>query len=718
MNSRAKKGIPAVLILVVNIVLLTAIFIMFFVYMQAYNNKIYEQNLGDIRNVNQASAQIAMELSASHGRRLENLRKYLTKHLLSSQQLMEYVADTNAEDDVNFQIIGSDYTGYVLQQDADGNFPSVSYQARDYLNIRQIIDAADTSITDVPITVEFTDPYTGSRSFGRYIYVKAQENGKEKTYTLLAIFKSASFSEHISLDGGFDGMATVLINEDGSYALHNAEFKSDNFFQYLYVFNDLSLDQLEKIEDTMLSNDKGTFTLLNSAGENCVYIYKHIPEIGRYCVSCVPLSSFHNSNPDFRFTAVLSLLLLAMMTLDLLYLYGLNKQLKVSAIAAETANEAKTDFLSRMSHDIRTPINVISGMTELALMEKNSERTDEYLKNIQSSGKFLLGLVNDILDMNKVESGNMELHPKPYSRRDFDTYVNAVIRPLCEEKNIDFTIGGNIEDCVLMLDPLRMNQVFFNLLSNAVKFTPKDGHIKLIGNSERLADGKIALDIAVSDDGVGMSQEFQDSMFSPFAQEERTLVQNSSGTGLGLAIVKRLIDLMGGTIRVESAIGKGTTFYVHLVAETAVLPEGDNAQTVLTGNLVGKRILLCEDHPLNAKIIDRMLELRSIAVEIAENGKIGVDKFSASKENYYDAILMDMRMPIMDGLEATRAIRALPRADAKIVPIIALTANAYDTDVANCLAAGMNDHLAKPVDTDKLCETLLQLISECSAKKK
>lgn len=433
-----------------------------------------------------------------------------------------------------------------------------------------------------------------------------------------------------------------------------------------------------------------------------------------YCISAVPLKSFHNSSPDITYMGLLAFLLGMIMVLDFLYLYSLNHRLKISVTQANAASVAKTDFLSRMSHDIRTPINVISGTVELALLEKNPEQTVEYLENIQSSGKFLLGLVNDVLDMNKVESGNMELHLEPYSSREFMTYINAVIRPLCEEKKIHFIAeGGNIGALVVMLDPLRFNQIFFNLLSNAVKFTPENGHIRITGNKTELLDGRVQLDVTVSDDGMGMSEEFQKTMFDMFSQENRTKCLNGAGSGLGLAIVKKLIDLMGGTIRVKSALGEGTTFYIQIVSQKGEQKEKTPEEELTPGSLGGKRILLCEDHPINAKIIVKMMDIQGVSVEVAENGQIGVEKFETSTEGYYDAILMDIRMPIMNGIEATRAIRSLRvRKDARKIPIIALTANAYDTDVSACIEAGMNEHMAKPVEMNTLYQTLLQLINK------
>lgn len=712
METRTNKRIRPAFVLLLNLAIVAAIVVLFSTYMRQYNQKLYEQNLRDISNVNQASAQIASELAASQGRKLNNILRYASRHHFTVQEFMAYMNDYNADPSATFQLIGSDYEGYVLSQDENGVYPTVSYKNKDYAKIQQIIDASQSASAEIPFTVEFTDAGTGSRSFGRYAHISLYNGDAQEDFTLLLVFKSSDFTEHIALEGGFAGMSTVLINTDGSYALRNADFKSENFFQYLYVYNDLTYDQLDEIKAWILSNDGGSFRYLNGIGEECAFVYSDVPDTDWYCVSSVPIASFHTDRPDLGFTWLLLALLVCLMGVDIFYLYQLNRTLKQRAKEANAASEAKTDFLSRMSHDIRTPINVISGMTELALLEQNPERTVEYLKNIQSSGKFLLGLVNDILDMNKVESGNMELHPRPYAHSEFITYLNAVIRPLCEEKNIDFQMHGNMDGITLNVDPLRLNQIFFNLLSNAVKFTPEGGHITLAGNAEMLGEHRMALDFSVSDDGAGMSREFQESMFTAFSQEARTAQLNTSGTGLGLAIVKRLVDLMGGSIRVESAVGKGSVFYVHLELDTTDAPRSAEKHLISAGILSGKRILLCEDHPLNAKIVVRMLSQSNAQVEVAENGKIGVEKFSAGRNGYYDAVLMDVRMPVMNGMEAARAIRALPgRDDAASVPIIALTANAYDADVQGCLDAGMNAHLAKPVELTTLCNTLSDVIS-------
>lgn len=468
---------------------------------------------------------------------------------------------------------------------------------------------------------------------------------------------------------------------------------------------------MNQIQEEMRSNKDGSFAYDNSREKECIYVYTLVPNTEWICVTCTPFASFHSVDIDLRFTVLLICIFVLLLVIDVSYLIELNRRLKTSARDAFNANQAKTDFLSRMSHDIRTPINVIIGMTDLAIEEDNEEQKKDYLMNMQSSGKFLLGLVNDILDMNKVESGKMELHPVPYKYSEFCVYIKTVISPLCASKNIHFNMSSNVEEWTLMLDGLRINQIFFNLLSNAVKFTPENGNISLHLEVEKTDSNQMLLHFIVSDDGIGMSKEFQKEMFQAFTQEKKAISNDMMGTGLGLPIVKSLVDLMHGKIKVDSVEGRGSVFHIEIKADIVDKKEEEKKKDNIVASLAHKKVLLCEDHPLNSQIIVRILEKKKMQVEVAENGRIGVDMFLQHEEFYYDLILMDVRMPIMDGLEATRMIRGLQnRRDAIQIPIIALTANAYDVDVKNCLDAGMNYHLAKPIDTNVLYETLLKMI--------
>jgi PAS domain S-box-containing protein len=393
------------------------------------------------------------------------------------------------------------------------------------------------------------------------------------------------------------------------------------------------------------------------------------------------------------------------------------QKLQEALTEAESANEAKSDFLSRMSHDIRTPLNGIIGMTYLTEQMQLPPKARENLRKIDTSSKFLLGLINDILDMSKAESGKLELHPEPYNEKTFVRYLDAVIAPLCREKNIKFTIDAKtVKGIDMLMDPLRINQVFFNLLSNAVKFTPEGGTVTYRLREKRIGRSKISLTGQVSDTGVGISSEFQKVIFDPFTQENRKDSSEARGSGLGLAIVKKIIDAMGGTVEVESEIGKGTIFTVHAVVDCVPSEESRKEETGQAQEddltvLEGRHILLCEDHPLNQEIVVTLLKEKGAKVSVAEDGKIGVEMFARSMLGFYDVVLMDVRMPVMNGYEATEAIRALDRPDAAQVQIIAMTADAFSDDVQRCMDCGMNGHIAKPVDPQQLYRALCGSIS-------
>ncbi len=398
-----------------------------------------------------------------------------------------------------------------------------------------------------------------------------------------------------------------------------------------------------------------------------------------------------------------------------------NLMLAEAKSEAEAANRAKSDFLSRMSHDIRTPLNGIIGMTHIAREKKDVHEIAECLDKIDTSSRFLLGLVNEVLDMSKAESGKMELHPEPYYVGDFRSYIDAVIRPLCDEKNQKLIFEAHIpEHIVPLMDILRTNQIYFNLLSNAVKYTQEGGEIRVVVNGSLMPDRKERIVTSVSDNGIGMSEEFQSVLFDPFTQEHRSDNSELRGTGLGLAIVKKIIDAMQGTISVKSQIGKGTEFIFTLDCDCTeeknedscrkeTEPSGDAADT-----LKGKHILLCEDHPLNQEIARALLEEKGVLLDVAENGESGLRHFSGSALYYFDAVLMDIRMPVMDGYDAAAAIRALPRPDAETVPIIAMTADAFEESYRKARAAGMNGYVTKPVDPQKLYETLRKYIAEAA----
>ena len=381
------------------------------------------------------------------------------------------------------------------------------------------------------------------------------------------------------------------------------------------------------------------------------------------------------------------------------------------------ASEAKSEFLSRMSHDIRTPMNGIIGMTHIAQEQANPPRTEDCLRKIDISSAYLLGLINDVLDMTKIESGELQLHPEPYPPEELRQYLDSVIRPLSEARRQTFLLDIAADPLrIPVLDKLRTNQIIFNLLANAIKYTQEGGRVEF-RLEERVSAAKMETRLSVRDNGRGMSPEFQKVLFEPFTQEDRvrSMESISSSSGLGLAIVKKIVDLMDGTIEVQSEVGAGSTFSVCLSPEfitAADYRREVRSQSVQEeSNFAGKRVLLCEDNKINQEIARTMLERDGVTVELAENGQDGCRLFKASPPGYYSAVLMDLRMPLMDGYEATRAIRAMPgRADAASVPIIAMTADAFEDDIQRCLKAGMNEHIAKPLDPGKVHAALVRWI--------
>ncbi|WP_455599417.1 PAS domain S-box protein [Cloacibacillus sp.] len=383
---------------------------------------------------------------------------------------------------------------------------------------------------------------------------------------------------------------------------------------------------------------------------------------------------------------------------------------------AEQASLAKGEFLARMSHEMRTPMNAIMGMTVLlkdALGDPAA--VDDYIGKINSSSHFMLGLINDVLDMAKIESGEFALYPSRYEYKEFAGAIDAMIRPLCRQKGVEFVFDSKWPTAAVLVDKVRLNQIFLNLLSNAVKFTPPGGRVEYLMPEAEVHGDRIWCDFIVRDNGIGMSEEFQKHLFEPFTQENAA-DGGSCGTGLGLAISKSIVDKMGGCFHIRSEEGKGTEIRLHLELEIA----GDEKPAAALEDrgahggvkaLRGRRVLLAEDHPLNTEIARKLLAKVGTEVVPAVNGALAVAAFAASPAGYFDAVLMDIRMPEMDGLTAARKIRELPRADAKAVPIIAMTANAFDDDRRKSEEAGMNGHLAKPIEPELLYSTLARAVS-------
>ena len=396
----------------------------------------------------------------------------------------------------------------------------------------------------------------------------------------------------------------------------------------------------------------------------------------------------------------------------------LNDKLEAALEKAEDASLAKTRFLNNMSHDIRTPMNAILGYAQLMedeLKGKNLPETSEYLEKLQQSGNLLLAIINNVLDMARIESGRMEIDENYGRIDDIRQTLFELFGDEAKKKNIALQYMINVEHEHILTDTTKVKEIFVNILSNAIKYTPSGGSVMI--NVDELAcdePGYMIVSTRVSDTGIGMSQEYLTKIFDAFTRERNTTKSKIAGTGLGMSIVKKYVDLLGGTIHVESKLGKGSTFTVtlkHRIADESYYVK-KHAENPVTGskNLEGRNILLAEDNDLNAEIAAAILERAGFHTERVEDGVQCVNKIEKMPAGTYDMILMDIQMPKMNGYKATQAIRRLPDRDKACIPIIAMTANAFEEDKREALAAGMNGHIAKPIQVDKLLSILAEVI--------
>lgn len=672
---------------------------------------------------------------------------------------------------------------------------------------------------------------------------------------LVVGLSSKYMSEVLFLDSENPLIYSFVIRKDGSYVIRNQGSKKENYFDRLYrIFdgqNEEADSYIEQLTDAMNAGED--YSVILNSGKSRRHLYcTSLPYCEWYLVTVLPFDELDETISGMGvhwltlvyavFFAVIAMLLYIFFQYFRIFKKQVSELKRVNAEIdearqaaekarkeAEDANAAKQDFLSSMSHDIRTPMNAIIGMTSIAMNAGNPEQIQDYLRKIALSSKHLLGLINDVLDMSKIESGKMTLHVAPASLREAMESLVNIVQPQARAKNQKFHAAAyEILAEHVCCDSVRLNQVLINLLGNAVKFTPENGTVQVVLYQEALPEDEslVRTHFMVKDTGIGMSEEYQKKIFDSFSREDTARVQKTEGSGLGMSITKCIVDAMGGTISIRSEQGRGSEFHVVLdlakaegKAAEQMLPDlktlvvdgderlcknavcslrsmgvrsdwcqsaqnameriaqgdyqmilldlhlpdmhgmeaareirmryGDdlaililaddqseieeNAEEVKISGFVskplfqsalfdalrafaapfgeesvkteeeadtllsGKRILLAEDNELNWEVASELLSVLEMELDWVENGQICVEKFEKSPVGYYDAIMMDVRMPVMDGYEATRLIRGLKRADADI-PILAMTADAFSEDIQKCLECGMNDHLAKPID--------------------
>ncbi|MEQ2580104.1 hybrid sensor histidine kinase/response regulator [Hominiventricola aquisgranensis] len=526
-----------------------------------------------------------------------------------------------------------------------------------------------------------------------------------------ALLFNPVYQDNNSDDGGFWGFVILVIDWNRFIGEINLDYLSDADFCYrIWTYDRDSSDRIILAESQGDMPDN--ILTVECAVPNNTWYFDIIPSEGwsprSYWIMCIVISY------------VFSLLIATVF-----YLISSKKhrerqyeaELEKSAEQAKNANEAKTRFLFNISHDIRTPMNAIVGFS--GLLEKNLQnerKAKEYLEKIQSSSNLLLRIINQVLEMARIESGTAVLQLKAEDMDALFHRVNTVFEEDVRKKNLQYHAVLDVRHHYVVCDQTKLQEIMLNIISNAIKYTP-EGHSIYVEVHEAVSENpsKIRYIFSCEDTGIGMSEEYLPHIYEEFSREHSTTENKVPGTGLGLPIIKSMIELMGGSIQVESRQGIGTKFTIDLSFDIALKEEVYGSEDTIESSAIhtikGKRILLVEDNELNAEIAKTVLEDVGALITRAENGQQALELFKEKPAGTFDVILMDLMMPVMDGYTATRKIRELERPDAKTVPIIAMTANAFQEDAEKCIAVGMNAHLAKPLDIEKMKKTIKSICS-------
>ena len=604
--------------------------------------------------------------------------------------------------------------------------------------------------------------YNQKKKDGYLVAIPCQEYTiKGETYTAIGtLYDHSKFDSMLSVKSYNGNAYLFMLDNDGNITYTNQ--KEDKFFRNYFLLKHLKGDQAitEEEADSLQKKLDGREQGVELVESDKPYYLGYCPiENNNTMLICiVEKSVVDNVLRDYQKTIVFETILMAGFILLLFagLFYSIsrrslaeqkaeyekrnneiqtqamkemeesNKKLKkaknitTEALqTAENANKAKTDFLSNMSHDIRTPMNAIIGMTSLIRHDAgNKAKVIEYADKIDISSQHLLGIINDVLDMSKIEAGKTVFKYTDFSILDFITELNTIFHSQIDEKNQTLTIiKENIRHEWVNGDQVHLMQIFSNLVSNAVKYTQEGGKIQfLVEECETKSSVYAKYRFLVSDNGMGMSADFKDTIFDAFTRAESSMTNKIQGTGLGMAITKNLVEAMGGTIDVESELGQGSCFEVLIdlrIAEDRFVSSAEQAEKdEPAGNVLkGMRFLCAEDNELNAEILMELLKIEGAECTICENGKRVLEAFEQSAPGDYDMILMDVQMPVMNGYEATKAIRRSSHELAKTIPIIAMTANAFSEDIQHSLAAGMNAHVSKPVEMKVLEKTIRSIKS-------
>ena len=825
-----------ILIIFVNIIITASILTFVVLYSRFTSQDSYRRQIEYFEHTTVTMEQVTENYLEGEQRICDVWARYINNKSMTMKEAVEYIRSSHVLANTSAHLIFAENLEGLSTRPKQGSVDDydVSYKRVDILRNTDWIDEIGKSIN---ITRAYTNPMNGEQSLA-FCNLVSLYDPESETFKDAVLLRVISISE---LEQKWVFPQTELINAelsmidaDGDYILKGYSFKNSSFFEFYKSYNPTEPESARQLFNEITSAT-GSISMIDSHGKECILAFTPVDATaGWTLLGLVPAKDLNVDKENWLLIAVVSVGLLILFICDLCYMIFLNRRLQATAREAESASKAKTDFLSTMSHDIRTPMNAIIGLTTIA--EKNLtdvESTKESLRKISLASNHLLTLINDILDISKVESGKLKLNPLTFSIVETVENLVNISQPMIKEKNLEFSFHINrMEKEYLYTDQLRLNQIYINILSNAIKYTEPGGRVS-VDLCEEVSDvsGCVRLSYVVEDTGIGMNPEFMENMYQPFSRQVDSRVNSIQGTGLGLAITKQMVELMNGTIECKSTQGKGTVFSVvmdipvadrqredmqlesinvlivdddEVMLKTAVdtieslgalaeyahsgpeaigmiehkhlsgqnydvviidwkMPDVDGVETIrrirsqidknipillisaydwsdiedkakeagangfvskplfrstlydkinaLIGkesksiepeddysDLQGLHILVAEDNDINWEIISAMLAMFGITTDRAENGQVCVDMMRSAQKQSYELIFMDIQMPQMNGLDATRAIRKLEDPWAASIPIVAMTADAFSENITECLNAGMNGHIAKPVD--------------------
>ena len=654
---------------------------------------------------------------------VEDWSAYISKHNMTMNEALEFLRSINKNKERFVHIVDMDsYEAYSTyypkgKEKIDTYIAYKEKKIETGISFDEIMQSMFKGIDEkFDVLGKYRLQETKAMAVGVGTRVTLINGNKKKDYLMLRIIPIDILKKSWVFPTEYSSAEIGIITRGGDYVIQSESMKSQNFIEYIrgYNFQD-DYNEAKKLQYLLKRTDKGTLEYKNFRGTDCMWYYSSFGgDSALDIVGVISKDSLKASVDVWYIVLLICGLLLTLVVVDGLYLLGVNRRLREAVKLSEQASKAKTQFLSAMSHDIRTPLNAVLGMMTIA--QKKADSSEDVIECMNKgirSGKQLLTLINDILDISKIESGNVILNPDKVSIIEITHDLTEMVEQSIKEKGIvleyDF---DSLPHKYICADKMRLNQIYINLLTNAVKYTDSGGRILLRLYEESLPDKEdyTKLVFHIEDTGIGMTEEFQKNMYNTFSREIKTQVNSIQGTGLGLSIVKQMVDLMKGTIICKSLPGVGTSFTVSIefpvIAEEM---EEIDTGTILSQGIENMHLLVAEDNELNWEIFYELISGQKILCDRTKNGRECVEQLKRMPADTYDAVLMDIQMPVMNGYEATKAIRELPDKQRKEIPIIAMTADAFAEDVQKCMKCGMNGHVAKPVDMKKLISCLVKI---------